>query len=156
MVDPLSKSERSEMMRRIRSQNTNPEIIVRSCVHRLGYRFRLHDRQLPGSPDLVLRRLRTVVFVHGCFWHRHPGCKNCSTPRTRTKFWNAKFRANRARDARAISALSRVGWRVVVVWECETKDLSRLSGRLGLLLSKAELRVSQITNGSLERSATRR
>lgn len=156
MVDSLSRPERSEMMRRIRSRNTKPELVVRSCVHRLGYRFRLHDRQLPGSPDLVLRRLRMVIFVHGCFWHRHPGCKDCSTPKTRTEFWSAKFRANCARDAKATSALSRAGWNVVVVWECETEGLSRLSRRLGRLLSKAEQRVSQTRNGSLGRSATRR
>ncbi|MBY0313542.1 MAG: DNA mismatch endonuclease Vsr [Phycisphaerales bacterium] len=136
MTDSMSKADRSALMSRIRSKNTGPELIVRSCVHRLGYRFRLHSSELPGSPDLVLRRLRTVVFVHGCFWHRHEGCKYCSTPKTRSKFWNAKFKANRARDARAAATLSLDGWRVLLVWECETNDSVKLSARLKRLLAK--------------------
>lgn len=156
VADTLTKSERSAVMRRIRSKNTGPEMIVRSCVHRLGYRFRLHDRRLPGSPDIVLRRLRMVVFVHGCFWHRHQGCQNCSTPRTRVKFWTAKFKANRARDARARVALASEGWRIITVWECETDDLPRLAAKLGRALSKATQQAGQSTNESSGRRATRR
>lgn len=128
------------MMSRIRSRDTKPERVVRSCVHGLGYRFRLHNKKLPGSPDVVLKRLRTVIFVHGCFWHRHQGCKDCSTPKTRVDFWQAKFDANRARDAQAISALTRDNWCVVVIWECETEAPLRLAAKLRRLLVAAERR----------------
>lgn len=135
MADTLSKRDRSKLMSRIRSKDTKPELIVRSCVHRLGYRFRLHDRSLPGSPDLVLRQICTVIFVHGCFWHRHEGCKYCYSPKSRVRFWNQKFKATIARDKRAIAALSEHNWRTVVVWECETDDLETLAERINLLLT---------------------
>ncbi|MBX3372905.1 MAG: DNA mismatch endonuclease Vsr [Phycisphaeraceae bacterium] len=117
-------------MSRIRGRDTRPEKAVRSLLHRMGFRFRLHRRDLPGSPDIVLPRLRTVIFVHGCFWHRHPGCRFAYTPRTRKAFWNAKFAANRARDRRHARELRSLGWRVVTVWECRTHDQSRLASRL--------------------------
>lgn len=117
-------------MSRIRGRDTRPEKAVRSLLHRMGFRFRLHRRDLPGSPDIVLPRLRTVIFVHGCFWHRHPGCRFAYTPRTRKAFWNAKFAANRARDRRHARDLGSLGWRVVTVWECRTHDQRRLASRL--------------------------
>jgi DNA mismatch endonuclease, patch repair protein len=128
-VDTLTKEARSVLMGRIKGKNTATEMAVRSALHRLGFRFRLHGRGLPGTPDLVLRRHRTVVFVHGCFWHRH-GCPMTSTPKTRPEFWQQKFEANLARDARTTAALQALGWRVVVVWECELRDVVRLEKRL--------------------------
>jgi len=117
VADTLSKAERSALMARIRGKDTKPEVLVRSALHRAGFRFRLHARALPGRPDIVLPRHRVVVFVHGCFWHRH-GCALSSIPATRRGFWRDKFELNIARDARSARALRRLGWRVVTVWEC--------------------------------------
>lgn len=119
MVDFLSPSERSERMSRIRSSNTSPEVAVRRALHRLGFRFRLNRKDLPGSPDIVLPRFKTVVFVHGCFWHRHVGCKVATTPKSNTDFWVEKFDRNVARDTRSRQLLEAQGWKVIVVWECE-------------------------------------
>lgn len=121
MRDRLSKARRSWNMSRIRGRDTKPEKVVRSLLHRMGYRFRLHGKKLPGRPDLVLPRHRTVIFVHGCFWHRHKGCKNCTTPTNRREWWLAKLEGNAARDKAHRRALQKLGWRVVVVWECETE-----------------------------------
>src|SRR5690242_15759999 len=106
-------------MSRIRGSNTKPEIKVRSALHQSGYRFRIHRRDLPGRPDIVLPGYRTVVFVHGCFWHRHKRCKFAYSPKTRPEFWQNKFSSNVARDQRNASQLRRLGWRVATVWECE-------------------------------------
>jgi len=106
------------MMRAIGGKNTGPELALRRKLHRLGLRYRLHDRELPGTPDLVFPRFRAVCFVHGCFWHRHPGCRHVSTPSTRQEYWLKKFEGNVARDIRARKALLDAGWRVAVVWEC--------------------------------------
>lgn len=138
VADRISKRDRSDLMSRIRSQDTAPELVVRSCVHRLGYRFRLHDRRLPGSPDLVLPRLSSIVFVHGCFWHRHAGCRLSYQPKSRVRFWSDKFEANVARDRRVVTALRRAGWRVLIVWECQTRDEQRLTERLARLLGKSD------------------
>ena len=108
-------------MGRIRSGNTKPELVLRSLLHRCGYRFRLRQRKLPGQPDIVLRKYRAAIFVHGCFWHRHPGCKQATMPKTRMEFWQAKFARNVDRDQRNREALAALGWRVVVVWECELR-----------------------------------
>lgn len=108
-------------MRSVRGKNTTPEMKVRSALHRGGYRFRLHRKDLPGKPDIVLSSRRVVVFVHGCFWHRHPGCRAASSPSTRIAFWQDKFARNVERDRQAVEALERAGWAVHVVWECETK-----------------------------------
>jgi len=108
-------------MGRVRQAHTKPEVTVRRALHAKGYRFRLHRRDLPGSPDIVLPRHRMVIFVHGCFWHRHPGCRGASTPKTNSEYWVKKFIANVARDERTAEELVEAGWRVVVVWECETK-----------------------------------
>jgi DNA mismatch endonuclease (patch repair protein) len=113
-------------MSQIKSGNTAPEIAVRSMLHRLGYRFRLHDRRLPGRPDIVLKRYRAVVFVHGCFWHSHRGCRFAYTPKSNVAFWKTKFAANVARDKAAIRRLRREGWRVLVVWECSVPAPARL------------------------------
>ena len=115
-------------MQAVRSRNTGPETAVRQFLHRVGCRFRLHVRSLPGSPDLVLKRYQTAIFVHGCFWHRHPECRRTTTPKSRHSFWEAKFEANVKRDAAADEALEAQGWWVVVVWECRTGtdvDLAR-------------------------------
>ena len=122
MTDTITPDARSRNMARIRGRDTGPEMRVRRALHAAGFRFRLHRRDLPGKPDLVLPRWRTVVFVHGCFWHRHPGCRNASTPKTRTGFWADKFATNTARDVRAAEALGATGWTVIVIWECETQD----------------------------------
>ncbi|AJK45842.1 XorII very-short-patch-repair endonuclease [Burkholderia plantarii] len=119
MVDPLSPSERSERMSRIRGKNTKPELTLRKALHRLGFRYRLHGAGLPGKPDLVFRRYKTVVFVHGCFWHRHAGCSIATTPKSNTAFWLEKFEKTMARDKRVTTQLEEQGWRVLVVWECE-------------------------------------
>ncbi len=119
-------------MSRVRNKNTAPEWVVRRALYGLGVRYRLHRRDLPGTPDIVVGRLRTAIFVHGCYWHRHPGCSRTTTPSTRREFWEAKFAANTARDRRKEEALRAAGWRVLVVWECETKGraAARLPERL--------------------------
>jgi len=117
-------------MSRVRSADTSPEIKVRSTLHRLGYRFRLHRGDLPGNPDIVLPRHRTAIFVHGCFWHRHPRCKEASTPATRKGYWLPKFERTVKRDRRNRKELRKIGWEVVVVWECQTKDSRKLERRL--------------------------
>jgi DNA mismatch endonuclease (patch repair protein) len=109
-------------MRRVCSQDTQPEIIVRKYLHHEGFRFRLHRKNLPGKPDLVLTKYQTVIFVHGCFWHRHPGCKEASTPSTRRAYWLPKFQRTVERDKRNKRLLMKLGWRVLVIWECETKN----------------------------------
>lgn len=119
MTDSLTTEHRSWNMSRIRSKNTKPELIVRSLLHRMGYRFSLRSKALPGHPDIVLPKYGTVVFVHGCFWHRHSGCSNATTPGTRVDFWQKKFADNVARDRRSQRILKRVGWVVIVVWECQ-------------------------------------
>lgn len=123
---------RSDIMRAVKRAHTKPEIIVRQALHALGLRFRLHRRDLPGSPDIVLPRLRTVIFVHGCFWHRHPGCRYATTPKSRQEYWLPKFEANVERDAGKEAQLRELGWRVAVIWECETKSLEALEARLRL------------------------
>lgn len=124
-------------MARVGSKNTKPEMLVRSVLHRLGYRFRLHRGGLPGRPDIVLPKYKTAIFVHGCFWHRHPDCSKASTPKTRVDFWQDKFDANVARDRRNEDALRSDGWQVVIVWECETKKVEALADRLDAAMRAA-------------------
>jgi DNA mismatch endonuclease, patch repair protein len=135
--DRLTKARRSWNMSRIAGKNTKPELIVRSLLHRMGYRFRLHDRNLPGRPDIVLPKYKTVIFVHGCFWHRHKGCKNCTTPTNRREWWLAKLNGNAERDKRHRRALKKLGWKAIVVWECKAEksgDVSRLADQLSGML----------------------
>ena len=128
MVDTVSKLIRSRMMAAIKSKNTSPEIVVRSIAHRLGYRFRLHARDLPGHPDLVFRSRKKVVFVHGCFWHQHSSakCPDGRMPKSNRPYWRAKLRKNTARDKRSLTALKKLRWKALVVWECETQNQDRL------------------------------
>lgn len=121
MVDRITPEHRSWNMSRIRGKDTGPEKHLRSMLHRAGFRYRLHKAALPGKPDLVLPRYRTVIFVHGCYWHRHPGCRNATTPSTRREFWQEKFDGTVNRDARNRTALEAAGWTVLTVWECELK-----------------------------------
>ncbi len=125
MVDFLSPKERSVRMSRIRGKDTKPELSLRKVLHGLGFRYRLHVADLPGKPDLVFPRYKTVVFVHGCFWHRHPGCKIATTPKTNTEFWIEKFEKNKERDVRARKALEEAGWSTLVVWECELDSMKK-------------------------------
>ena len=118
MPDMVDRATRSRMMSGIGSRNTKPELVLRRALHARGLRFRLHERKLPGSPDLVFRRFGAACFVHGCFWHRHEGCHYTTTPATREEFWQAKFAANVERDRRNRDALLVAGWRVAIVWEC--------------------------------------
>lgn len=136
MTDILTPEQRRHCMQSIRGKDTKPEIKVRKVCHALGYRFRLHRRDLPGSPDLVFPRLRLCLFVHGCFWHRHPGCKFAYMPKSRMEFWQNKFEGNVERDNRTESNLRKLGWRVEIIWECETKDSAQLVERLSLILNK--------------------
>ena len=126
MVDRLTKEKRSWNMSRIRDKDTKPELVVRSLLHRMGYRFRLHRKDLPGKPDIVLPKHKTVVFVHGCFWHRHKGCKYAYQPKSRVDFWQKKFKGNVKRDKKIHSELRKLDWKVIVIWECETCDGTRL------------------------------
>lgn len=130
MTDRLTAERRSWNMSRIKGKNTEPEIAVRSLLHRMGLRFRLHVRHLPGCPDIVLVRWKSAIFVHGCFWHRHPHCRFAYTPKSRKRFWLSKFHENITRDKRAMTTLKRDGWKVLVVWECELRDLELLAARL--------------------------
>ncbi|WP_455957653.1 very short patch repair endonuclease [Methylorubrum aminovorans] len=132
---PVS-SQRSRNMRAVRRADTKPELIVRRALHHAGYRFRLHRADLPGRPDIVLPKHRLVIFVHGCFWHRHEGCRRATTPKTRAEFWMAKFASNVARDERSMRQLRELGWRVVVVWECEL-------GRADIIVSKVRSEISR-------------
>lgn len=129
-MDRLTPDQRSWNMSRIRGRDTHPERVVRSLLHRRGFRFVLGRRDLPGKPDIVLPRWRSVIFVHGCFWHRHRGCKNAVLPKTRPAFWSAKLAGNVARDAKNARRLTLLGWRVLVVWECELTDPARVCDRL--------------------------
>jgi len=129
-MDHLDPDQRSFNMAKIRSKDTGPELLVRRVAHRLGLRFRLHRKDLPGRPDLVLPRRGLTVFVHGCFWHRHEACARASLPLTRRDFWESKFARTIERDARQREELERLGWRVLVLWECELRDTAALETRL--------------------------
>src|SRR5438105_8623540 len=122
MADRLTPTQRSRNMARIRGANTTPERVLRAGLHRAGLRFRLYRRDLPGRPDIVLRRFSAVIFVHGCFWHRHPRCRYAVMPKTQLRFWAEKLENNRARDRRQIKLLLGTGWRVLVVWECALRN----------------------------------
>ena len=128
--------QRSRNMSAIKSKNTKPEITVRKLLHSMGYRFRLHKKDLPGSPDIVLPKYKTVIFVHGCFWHRHQNCKYASNPKTRREFWEKKFKENIERDKKTQEKLKNLGWKTKIVWECEIKNRKILSLNLEDILRK--------------------
>ncbi len=121
MADIKTPEERSRNMAAIRSSDTKPEMLVRRYLHSMGWRYGLHNKSLPGSPDIVMRRFKTVIFVHGCFWHGHENCKYYRLPKSNTEFWRDKVNNNRARDERDIEALLKLGWNVIIIWECELK-----------------------------------
>lgn len=129
MSDRVTRQQRSLIMKAVRTRDTGPEVVVRSLLHRMGYRFRLHARHLPGTPDIVLPKYKTVVFVHGCFWHAH-GCPIGRAPKSRNEYWGPKLQANKERDKRNVRALRRDGWRVLTVWQCELRHQDVLSARL--------------------------
>lgn len=133
-MDTASPEQRSRTMAKVKGRNTRPEILLRSLLHGRGFRFRLHRKDLPGKPDIVLPKYRTVIFVNGCFWHRHPGCKRASMPATNVAYWERKFARNVARDAANKVALEQIGWRVLVVWECELRDSGALVDNLAATL----------------------
>lgn len=137
MIDTISARRRSEIMSRIRSKDTLPEMLVRRMVHAMGYRYRLHRKDLPGRPDMTFARLGRIIQVHGCFWHQHddPDCPANRRPKSNRGYWNAKLDRNQVRDAENYSALRQLGWQVLVVWECQLKDTAALSARLEAFLS---------------------
>jgi DNA mismatch endonuclease (patch repair protein) len=144
-MDLYSKARRSQIMSSIRSKDTRPEVLVRSALHRLGCRFRLHRSDLPGSPDVVMPARQTVVLVHGCFWH---GCRKCDrgtrVPKTNTAFWLAKVAENRRRDRRVKRLLRQAGWRVIVIWACETQNATKLARRLAPVLESPSTRPAPV------------
>lgn len=133
MTDRLDPSSRRRLMQAVRGKDTAPEIAVRSLLHRMGYRFRLHRKDLPGTPDIVLPGRKAAIFVHGCFWHGH-GCRIGRLPKSKLDYWQPKIEANRERDARKAAALETLGWRVLTVWQCEIKDQPALEARLWTFL----------------------
>ncbi|WP_280641795.1 very short patch repair endonuclease [Anaeroarcus burkinensis] len=137
-MDKFSVEKRSKIMARIRSHNTKPELIVRSMLHKAGFRFRVNKKTLPGKPDIVLAKYKTVIFVHGCFWHSHPGCRRASLPQTNTEFWKEKLEKNKLRDEKEVEELKELGWSVVIVWTCQLKDKNSLMEKLLLKLKEKE------------------
>ncbi|MEW7974478.1 MAG: very short patch repair endonuclease [Candidatus Thiodiazotropha endolucinida] len=129
-MDKLSPEKRSEVMSAVKGKDTNPEVRVRKALHANGYRFRLHRKDLPGKPDIVLPKYNTCIFVHGCFWHQHPGCKRATLPTTRREFWTKKFQANKKRDSQTKEQLEKLGWHVCIIWECKTKNSETLISEL--------------------------
>jgi DNA mismatch endonuclease (patch repair protein) len=129
-MDNVSRRRRSEIMSRVRAKDTAPEMLVRRLVYSMGYRYRLHDRSLPGTPDLVFRKTSKLIFVHGCFWHRHTGCALARWPKSRQKFWREKLEGNLARDRKNLGRLRRAGWGVMVIWECQLSKPARLEQRI--------------------------
>lgn len=137
-MDHVLPEKRSRNMAAIQSTNTKPELAVRRLVHGMGYRYRLHAKELPGKPDIVFPSRKKIVFVHGCFWHRHQGCRYATSPKTRMNFWNEKFAQNVARDRRNRLALKKAGWTVMIVWQCELKNSEKLARRIDGFLQKNE------------------
>jgi len=121
MADVHDKKTRSYNMSQIKATNTKPEMLVRKFLHAQGFRYKLHDKKLPGKPDIVLRKYKTVIFIHGCFWHGHTNCKYFVVPKTRTQWWMNKINTNKANDAKAVNALRKDGWKIITVWECRLK-----------------------------------
>lgn len=135
MVDVFSPEERSAIMRKVKGKDTKPELVIRSLLHRLGYRFRLHRKDLPGKPDIVLPKFKKVIFVHGCFWHGHKGCKNANRPKSNVSYWNKKIDRNMQRDKTNQSKLKDMGWDSLTIWECEIRDADKLANKICEFLS---------------------
>jgi DNA mismatch endonuclease (patch repair protein) len=133
-MDHVSAKKRSDIMRQVRSRGSKPELIVRRLLHAMGYRYRLHTSRLPGKPDITFASRRKAILVHGCFWHSHAGCKKAGLPKTRSDFWQLKLETNKARDRRNIETLNGLGWGVLVVWQCELRDLDRTRNTLSVFL----------------------
>jgi DNA mismatch endonuclease, patch repair protein len=148
MTDTRSSSQRSRIMQAVRSSDTTPERLVRKLLFRLRYRFRLHAKQLPGTPDIVFPARRKVIFVHGCFWHAH-GCRYGRMPKSRLDFWTPKLAGNAQRDRRNLQALRRAGWRTLIVWQCELRDISRVQAKLKRFLGPAAKRVTVWVHGEM-------
>ena len=129
-MDVFSKEKRSKIMSRVSGKNTKPEIVVRSLLHNMGYRFRLHKKDLPGKPDIALPKYKKIIFVHGCFWHGHEGCSRSKRPTTNQEFWREKLDKNIERDKVVVNALNQLGWEVLTVWSCEVKDANKLKSKL--------------------------
>lgn len=130
MADRVTPDKRSRMMAQVKGRNTRPEIVVRRVLHGMGYRFRLHRKDLPGCPDIVLPKHHKIIFVHGCFWHGHAGCRRSARPSSNQEFWNRKIDANIARDTSNIFILEHMGWKVLVIWECKTRSAEELNAVL--------------------------
>ena len=142
MNDTLTQPERSKRMSLIRGKNTSPELQVRRIVHSMGFRYSLHKKDLPGKPDIVLTRLNAIIFVHGCFWHRHAAsrCRLARLPKSRLDFWLPKLESNRLRDQKNMRGLRSRGWKILVVWECELRDIERIKNRIRRFLEDADAR----------------
>jgi DNA mismatch endonuclease (patch repair protein) len=149
-MDTISAEKRSRNMSRIKGRDTQPEKTVRSLLHSMGCRFRLHVKELPGKPDIVLPRRKSVIFVHGCFWHGHQGCGRASIPTTRTEFWTAKIHGNRQRDELVLAALEQLGYRCLVVWQCQLRDKAALRRRLAAFLNLEDPPVAVRPSGSVD------
>jgi DNA mismatch endonuclease, patch repair protein len=141
-MDKVTPERRSENMRRIKSKGMKPELLVRSLAHKMGYRFRLHRRDLPGKPDLVFGPRRKAIFIHGCFWHQHPGCREGRLPTSNQGYWRPKLARNVTRDAAAITELHARGWKTLVIWECETEEHNYLKRTIRTFLGKPKMAVS--------------
>lgn len=138
-MDVFSPLKRSDIMSRIKGKDTKPELELRSCLHRLGFRFRIRRKDLPGKPDIVLPKYKTIIFVHGCFWHRHSGCKYAYTPKSNVEFWTNKLEGNITRDQIIQKKLESQGWRVLIVWECSVKTLIENTTLLREMLTKEKM-----------------
>ncbi|MFN7042533.1 MAG: very short patch repair endonuclease [Acidovorax temperans] len=151
MADVVSPAKRSQMMSGIRAKNSAPELLVRKALFAMGHRYRLHRRDLPGTPDIVMPGRKIAIFVHGCFWHAHQGCKYAKMPSTRIDFWTAKLRGNVDRDQRAAAKLAEMGWRVLNIWECSTRDPEAAAGLLEALRQwvNSDARIGEISAQSL-------
>lgn len=138
-MDIVTREQRSRMMSGIKGKNTKPELLLRSALHAQGFRFRIQRKDLPGKPDIVLPKYKTIIFVHGCFWHRHPGCKYAYTPKSNVEFWTNKLEGNVTRDRLTEQTLEEMGWRVLIVWECEIKTLLENTSRLREMITQEKM-----------------
>lgn len=150
MTDIVDKQTRSRMMAGIKGKDTKPELVLRRALHARGFRYRLHSKNVPGRPDLVFPKHHAIVFVHGCFWHRHEGCRYTITPSTRPEFWQAKFGANVIRDAAIRDQLKKTGWRVATVWECSLRKSELLTATVELLATWLSLNIGQLEVGEMD------